>query len=358
MSSRIAEMEAATSQRLAEMEKRRQGLAESLDTSLQERLTAKKKTETPASVAESQETRTADADPLEAQNPGAFAKLERLCSEIRHSIVEACFYNLKLQSQLLPKKVGSTDFMQEFRRNLSQLPAVASRLQDFFNQEIDARLKVSSLFKEEYGRVMNGLQRLKGTSSENGEPADESIEAARNISESIDTIVAGLQSIDDRVRKNKVDVKDLLTGVAAASRERCEEAGVKLSVHLPDGSFPRVYSTGSLLSDVLHELIRNSLKHAFPLAAAVEKCIEIVADMSEEPNRSIIIQVADNGQGFPLETLERARTEETPANGNGYGLPMVIHNIENLHGGQVTCDSSPENGTKFVISIPTRPPKE
>lgn len=354
MAARLEKMEAASSGHLDAMRQRRDEITGKMDFSLREKHLAERAKSKPAAPPKPSEPSTPGGPELDEQAPAVFARLERLCSEIRHSIVEACFYNLKLQAQLLPQKIGSADFMQEFRRNIEQLPAVASRLKDFFDEEIEAKLKLSILFEDEHRSVMEGLQQLRDTSSSNSEPTDQSPKMGTRLSESIDKIIASLQSIDDRIRRNKVDVSEMLKDVAASSRVRCDEAGVTLTIELPEEPLPKLFSTGSVLSDSLLELVRNSLKHAFPLGMMAEKCIEIAAHLGDGPHRPIVIKVSDNGQGLPDEILETAHNEARPSGNGGFGLPMVVHNIENLHGGQVLCENIAGEGARFVLHIPTR----
>ena len=199
---------------------------------------------------------------------------------------------------------------------------------------------------------MKGLQALRETAPQDDEPPEQSAGKAGRLSDAIDTVISGLQAIDDRLRTSKMDVKEILADVPAASRERCEEAGVKLIVQLPEEPLPKIYTTGSVLADAVTELIRNSLKHSFPLAAAPDKAIEIAAHPGEEPHRPVVIQGKDNGCGLPMGILERARNEGVPSGENGFGLPRVIHNIEKVHRGKVSCESVPGEGTNFILSIP------
>ncbi len=354
MAARMEQMEDSVARHLDEMKQWREEISSKMDYSLHDKILTERGERESDSSNGASEPSADDAMGLESLAPIVLARLDRLCSDIRHSIVEACFYNLKLQAQLLPKKIGSADFMQELKRNLEQLPVVAKRLREFFGEEIKDKVSISSLFKDEYGDVMEGLQHLRGSSPANGEPHEQIAESSSGLSKSIDAIISALRSIDDRIRKNRIDLNELLHDVAAASRERCEEAGVTLNIQLPEEPLPKIYSTGSVLSDTVLELIRNAIKHAFPMASLAEKCIDVVAHLGDEPHRPIVIRIEDNGKGLPAEVFESARAGAHPPDEGGFGLPMIIHNIENLHGGQVSCRSAAGEGTRFTLSIPSR----
>jgi signal transduction histidine kinase len=354
MAAKLEKMEKAATRHAAEMEEDQRNIVGSLDFSLHDRLLATRSVSSSMSSGKTKGGFAGSGAAAEVQNLRIFARLERLCSEIRHSIVEACFYNLRLQSQMLPQKIGSADFMQELRRNLEQLPLVSKRIKDFFDEQLGSSLTISSLFKDEQRKVMTGLQQLQESSPLNDETSERAARLSRKMGDSIDAVISGLKSVDDWLCKNKIDVKEVVRNVASILKERCDETGVKLSFQLPDGPLPKLFVSADMLSDSILELARNSLKHAFPRAEVAEKRLEISARVGDERDRPIIIQVADNGCGLSPEILGRARREESSADGSGFGLPMVIHNIEKLCNGKVHCESIPDGGTKFILSIPSR----
>jgi len=128
---------------------------------------------------------------------------------------------------------------------------------------------------------------------------------------------------------------------------------IGFSIQLSEEPLPRIYTAGTILYDSIVEIIRNSVKHAFASAIPSKKRIEISAYSGESADLSIIIKVSDNGIGLAEEILQRARIAQNPTGKSGFGLPMVIHNIENLHKGSVQCRSNHGEGTTFYLSIPS-----
>jgi two-component system phosphate regulon sensor histidine kinase PhoR len=79
----------------------------------------------------------------------------------------------------------------------------------------------------------------------------------------------------------------------------------------------------------------------------------------ETRDNTVVISVADTGQGIPSEHVDRIferfyvvdKSRSKKLGGTGLGLSIVKH-IVLLHNGKITVQSSPGRGTKFVITLP------
>ena len=82
------------------------------------------------------------------------------------------------------------------------------------------------------------------------------------------------------------------------------------------------------------------------------------------PADTVMLQVADDGIGIAEEHLPRifdrfyqvdsARTaDDSGEAGAGLGLAMV-REIVQMHGGQITVESQPEEGTVFTVTLPAQ----
>jgi signal transduction histidine kinase len=72
------------------------------------------------------------------------------------------------------------------------------------------------------------------------------------------------------------------------------------------------------------------------------------------------VEVTDTGCGIPEEDQDRVFdfAYTTRENGNGMGLAMVHHCIVEEHGGRVSLDSRPGEGTRVRLVIPRGSPAQ
>ena len=81
---------------------------------------------------------------------------------------------------------------------------------------------------------------------------------------------------------------------------------------------------------------------------------------SKNPPGSIIIMVSDNGPGIPPEQLPYVFERFYQASGlrAGFGLGLAIaREIVSAHGGKIEADSSPGEGTRFIVTLPASVPE-
>ena len=71
----------------------------------------------------------------------------------------------------------------------------------------------------------------------------------------------------------------------------------------------------------------------------------------------VIISIADNGIGMTEEVKQRVFnhlfTTKSVGKGTGLGLSISRSIVEEKHGGRLSCNSTPGEGTEFIIEIPT-----
>ncbi|MFB2937206.1 ATP-binding protein [Aerosakkonemataceae cyanobacterium BLCC-F154] len=74
------------------------------------------------------------------------------------------------------------------------------------------------------------------------------------------------------------------------------------------------------------------------------------------PENQVRITIADNGLGMSETVKSRIFdpffTTKLAGKGTGLGLSISYQIITEKHNGKIWCDSTPENGTKFVLEIP------
>jgi signal transduction histidine kinase len=71
----------------------------------------------------------------------------------------------------------------------------------------------------------------------------------------------------------------------------------------------------------------------------------------------MVVEIEDNGIGMDRETRDKAFSLFFSSKGlKGTGLGLFISNkIVDKHGGEITVDSEPGRGTRFVVRLPLEP---
>ncbi|MGH8868832.1 MAG: HAMP domain-containing sensor histidine kinase [Actinomycetes bacterium] len=159
-------------------------------------------------------------------------------------------------------------------------------------------------------------------------------------------------------RREPVDVARSVDGVAGPLGE---VLGLAVQVTTPDGTRPLATGDAARLEQVWTNLLTNG-------ARAGARTIRVL--VHEDPASGLVrVEVADDGPGFPDETLPtvferftrgdaaRTRTRHGPATsdeagGTGLGLAIVAA-IVRAHGGQVSADNgSPLGGARVSVTLP------
>ena len=112
------------------------------------------------------------------------------------------------------------------------------------------------------------------------------------------------------------------------------------------------------LSQIIFNLVTNSLTHAYP--ERTDGNIEISADLvSSEANASLILLTyRDDGIGMPElvrnRIFEPFFTTKRGQGGSGLGMHVVYNLVTQLLKGSIQCVSTQGRGTEIIIQIPMR----
>ena len=154
-------------------------------------------------------------------------------------------------------------------------------------------------------------------------------------------------------------VEGLLERFLAAARIK----QIEFHNEVPENA-PALQADPHKLNQILSNLVDNAVKYAPAGGKIWIRCVSpspfpLPLEGERIKGEGVVIEVADNGPGIPKEDQERiferfyrvekARTRES--GGAGLGLAIVKHLAE-LHGGRVTVESKPGQGSKFKIVFP------
>ena len=197
----------------------------------------------------------------------------------------------------------------------------------------------------EIGNPLNALslnlQLLKRSGGEKPE-VDECIRQVERLSGIIHGFLQALRPSKPNLVRGSV--ADPINGCLKAMKPQLEERSVTVTLDLP-GALPSVALDPAQMEQVFFNLLKNALE-----AVRDGGSIDIV--LSSDDN-DVITTVRDDGQGMTPEQVahlfEPYRTSKE--HGTGLGL-MISSRIVRDHGGSISVESEPGEGTAFTIRLP------
>ncbi|HUP36035.1 MAG TPA: HAMP domain-containing sensor histidine kinase [Candidatus Limnocylindria bacterium] len=145
-------------------------------------------------------------------------------------------------------------------------------------------------------------------------------------------------------------VEPILHDVVESFRHPIEQQGFAVETAIePD--LPDVPLDGEALKQALANLVDNAMKYS-----GDRRRIRVAA---RRDGGGVAVEVADEGIGIPVSERERifekfyriGRSETQGRRGSGVGLALVKHIVE-AHGGRVTVDGRPGEGSRFTLHLP------
>ena len=132
--------------------------------------------------------------------------------------------------------------------------------------------------------------------------------------------------------------------------EKAEKENVKIITNL-DRSIKTVPLNAKDIYRCIHNIITNAIEACTPGKGDVE-----IHSTMNPNDRTIFVEVADNGQGIPPENLDSIFNVFFTTRGinhSGLGLSIARKIIEE-HGGGIAVESQKEKGTRILLKIPVR----
>jgi len=161
-----------------------------------------------------------------------------------------------------------------------------------------------------------------------------------------------LLSEDDRlqVKLSVVDLGTMLSEATAESRAKATTAGVSLELQPMQDKLDVSGDTLHLKQAIIN-LIDNAIKYNKPGG--------IVKVSAKVDGSNAIIHVQDSGIGISQADQQRIfdrfyrvdKSRSRSQGGSGLGLAIVKKIVEE-HGGTISVESTPEEGSTFVIALP------
>ncbi|MGZ5241148.1 MAG: ATP-binding protein [Caldimonas sp.] len=208
------------------------------------------------------------------------------------------------------------------------------------------------------------LETLDGRWADGAERADDrrlveiALRNARNAARMVQSLgdLAKLDEPEYDLRPEPVDAGELIDDIALRFAERASRQGVALlASHWPDAGGPpaRALLDVELFERAIANLVDNALKFC-PRGSTVRLA-------AERRDAQVEVSVADDGPGIPaadlpqlLDRFYQSRQTVAPATGEGgRGLGLaIVKRIAELHGGEVSVESTLGQGTRVTTRWP------
>ena len=149
--------------------------------------------------------------------------------------------------------------------------------------------------------------------------------------------------------KDEINIKKTIEEVTTSIEDLLTQKDVTFSIDCPEEI--TIHSNKSLLTSALQNLISNAIKFS-----NANDSVELRVTRTE---KSVIIEVSDNGVGMKKEVAEKLFNQDEifstkgtqGEDGTGIGT-LLIKDFVSSQGGKVFVDSTPGKGTRISLELP------
>jgi PAS domain S-box-containing protein len=149
-----------------------------------------------------------------------------------------------------------------------------------------------------------------------------------------------------------VNVAKLIKETLALVNNRIQTERKKVEIRLPS-RLPALQADPHQLEQVFLNLVNNALD-------AVDEDGTVTIEVMAK-NKSVIIDVADDGPGIPEEDLKRVFdpffTNKPVGKGTGLGLSICFGIVQRMNG-EISVESDAGRGAKFTVCLPLKQPEQ
>ncbi|MDX1951638.1 MAG: ATP-binding protein, partial [Verrucomicrobiota bacterium] len=166
----------------------------------------------------------------------------------------------------------------------------------------------------------------------------------------IEDLVTFYRLTEKQMSMGEVPMNDL---VQTVTQEQLRMQQISKNVQLKIEPLPAAYGDFYLLRLLFSHLIGNALKFS-----KQEEQPQLEIQGTTKPGETVYV-IRDNGIGFDMQYANKLfqvfqkLQKNDEFEGNGIGLAAAKKIVEK-HGGQISIDSKPGNGTAVTVSLPVK----
>lgn len=157
------------------------------------------------------------------------------------------------------------------------------------------------------------------------------------------------------LKASDTDVREVMEGVLEIMREEFAQKKVNVTYSPPRGEF-RIQADAARLRQVFMNLVINAI-NAMPSGGTLAVSIaRVTHEGCPGGGGPVEVKIKDTGRGMSKEALDNLfEPFSNNAKNTGMGLGLSIsRKIVQQHGGKITVESSPGNGTQFTLIFPEK----
>jgi two-component system, OmpR family, sensor histidine kinase BaeS len=241
---------------------------------------------------------------------------------------------------------------REMRSLVRAFNGMASRLQVTEEQRRDLMADITHELRTPLTVIQGNLEGiLDGVYTPDEARLKSLLEETQILSRLVDDLrtLALAESGALQLKKEPTDLAVLLGETVSAFRAQADAAGVSLDMQVEPAA-PLFDLDPERIRQVLSNLIANALRYTPPGGAIHVRFRTTTLDEA----KLVELIVEDTGTGIAPEVLPHIFNrfyKSRDSSGTGLGLPIARHLVE-AHGGTITAQSQPGQGTTIRISLP------
>ncbi len=286
--------------------------------------------------------------------PGPDGSIEMILS-VASDITELHNKNLELEESVDKLKSARAQLLEQ--EKWAAIGAFVAGIAHDVNTPLGSSITINSHLKKLLGSSKKSFDEgtLRKTElAEFYEDASESVDMLdRHLNQAADLIqnfkAVSVHQINEV--EEEFDICAYIKRIAKGMKYECKKRGAIINVLCSDVVPYR--GTPGLISQVMTNLISNSLMHGFDLTSNGHINIEV-----KKTEEGIHIYYSDDGKGMDQDTLEKVfmpfYTTKRDEGGSGLGMHIVHTLISEKLSGTIDVISMPNEGVQFKIILPTK----
>lgn len=203
---------------------------------------------------------------------------------------------------------------------------------------IQTAFESGKLTKKEFGDMLSAI-------NESADIIGSNLRRAADLVKAFKAVAVDQSSAELRQIELEGYIKDILTSL----RPKLKRTKHEIDIQIPESI--ELYCDPGVISQIITNLIMNSLNHAF-LADQVGH-ISIVANIK---GGTLHLTYSDDGQGIDEDILQRLFdpfvTTKRGQGGSGLGTHIIYNLVTQALGGRIQCVSELGQGSRFEITLP------